>query len=886
MRFHDIELHNVRAIDSLSITGLADRGVVVISGENESGKTTIAKAIHVALTTKWKSRSSEALSLNSHYSQEKPQVKLRMELDGYEFTVDKIFGGTKDTGTIVTVHSPTSEVFKDDQAEEWLAARMHNADTKNLWQVFVAEQGQAQKTLSLGGYAQVTSALQSASGQRAETAEEVGLFEAVEAEYGKYYQKNGKERKQLTDVDKELTAALQVRDDAAKKVREFEELNVEAARNEESQHTQRALLPEAKVEVEHWTQALEELEKFRVAVSQAKEVSTAAKQQLDLAQQAQQEREVLIRQMQDAVEQHETAEKTVASLKTEFDKETAALKKAQEDRDTVVALYRDARKAEELAAAEVSLGEKRSVVETLTKRVEKLDGLRAQLAKHKDVISRHSVTDEVMENLLAYEREVATATAIVEASSPSVQLTASSEQEATVDGETVHLAPEAGAVQRAVTKPLAIEVGDVTVAIQPGDGADSQQRRLEKAKKSLEEQLEVVSAESVAEAQAAYARRREAETAKFQVEASIAAVSDGAEYHQLTAELDEATAEARVHGDRFRELADTDAPAEIDVRAAKARLEEAVERRRGAEAERDNADILLSKLEKRPVHASYTKASSELEGSRSVLKVRVDSLAAAREKASDAEIFAAVENRGKDFQAAEEQLIAATQELEQRDADDVEASLAGAKQRKDSVEKRLSELEKRRQEIRVHLDYFDSANEKLAAADGVVQRTQRERDSMRRRAAAAKTLLEVMTQARAASRNALAAPLLRKLEEYGGGVFGAGTQFTMNEDLQIKSRSNANGKFDVDELSGGAQEQLDILLRLAVAGVMEGGQGAPVIIDDALGYSDEHRLRRMNNALAKAGRDMQVLVLTCDEARFDRVTGAEFLKIQDLVPRE
>ncbi|WP_246819658.1 AAA family ATPase [Corynebacterium sp. HMSC076C10] len=217
MRFHDIELHNVRAIDSLSITGLAERGVVVISGENESGKTTIAKAIHVALTTKWKSRSSEALSLNSHSSQEKPQVKLRLELDGYEFTLDKIFGSTKDTGTIVTVHSPTAEVLKDDQAEEWLAARMHNADTKNLWQVFVAEQGQAQKTLSLGGYAQVTSALQSASGQRAETAEEVGLFEAVEAEYGNYFQKNGKERKQLTDVDKELAEAQQVRDEAAKR---------------------------------------------------------------------------------------------------------------------------------------------------------------------------------------------------------------------------------------------------------------------------------------------------------------------------------------------------------------------------------------------------------------------------------------------------------------------------------------------------------------------------------------------------------------------------------------------------------------------------------------------------------------------------------------------
>ena len=377
MRFHDIELHNVRAIDSLSITGLAERGVVVISGENESGKTTIAKAIHVALTTKWKSKSSEALSLNSHSSQEKPQVKLRLELDGYEFTLDKIFGSTKDTGTIVTVHSPTAEVLKDDQAEEWLAARMHNADTKNLWQVFVAEQGQAQKTLSLGGYAQVTSALQSASGQRAETAEEVGLFEAVEAEYGNYFQKNGKERKQLTDVDKELAEAQQVRDEAAKKVREFEALNEEAARNEESQQTQRASLPEAQNEVEHWGQALEELEKFRVAVSQAQEVSAAAKQQLDLAKQAQQEREAVIQQAQEAKDQHSAAEKKVAEFKEAFDKEVAALKKAQEDRDAVVNTYREARKAEELAAAEVALGEKRGLVEALSKRVEKLDALRA-----------------------------------------------------------------------------------------------------------------------------------------------------------------------------------------------------------------------------------------------------------------------------------------------------------------------------------------------------------------------------------------------------------------------------------------------------------------------------------------------------------------------------
>ena len=115
--------------------------------------------------------------------------------------------------------------------------------------------------------------------------------------------------------------------------------------------------------------------------------------------------------------------------------------------------YREARKAEELAAAEVALGEKRGLVEALSKRVEKLDALRAQLAEQKEVIARNSVTEEVMEKLLTCEREVATATAVLEASSPSVQLSASSAQEVTVDGEKVGLAPEAETVQRAVTKP-------------------------------------------------------------------------------------------------------------------------------------------------------------------------------------------------------------------------------------------------------------------------------------------------------------------------------------------------------------------------------------------------------------------------------------------------
>ena len=64
---------------------------------------------------------------------------------------------------------------------------------------------------------------------------------------------------------------------------------------------------------------------------------------------------------------------------------------------------------------------------------------------------------------------------------------------------------------------------------------------------------------------------------------------------------------------------------------------------------------------------------------------------------------------------------------------------------------------------------------------------------------------------------------------------------------------------------------------------MDGEGGAPVIIDDALGYSDPRRLRRMNNAFARAGEDSQVLVLTCYPDRFSRIPDSHRLEMDDLL---
>ena len=79
---------------------------------------------------------------------------------------------------------------------------------------------------------------------------------------------------------------------------------------------------------------------------------------------------------------------------------------------------------------------------------------------------------------------------------------------------------------------------------------------------------------------------------------------------------------------------------------------------------------------------------------------------------------------------------------------------------------------------------------------------------------------------------------------------------------------------ELDLLSGGTQEQLAVLVRLAFAGLLSGaGHAAPLILDDALVYCDDDRLKRVFDALAVGAKSHQVVVLTCHKNAFDALGG-------------
>ena len=75
-----------------------------------------------------------------------------------------------------------------------------------------------------------------------------------------------------------------------------------------------------------------------------------------------------------------------------------------------------------------------------------------------------------------------------------------------------------------------------------------------------------------------------------------------------------------------------------------------------------------------------------------------------------------------------------------------------------------------------------------------------------------------------------------------------------------------------EQLSKGTKEQIAVLVRLAMGAMLcERGQAVPIILDDALVFSDDSRIEQMFNALSRAAKNQQVIVFTCRSRTFSTV---------------
>ena len=82
-----------------------------------------------------------------------------------------------------------------------------------------------------------------------------------------------------------------------------------------------------------------------------------------------------------------------------------------------------------------------------------------------------------------------------------------------------------------------------------------------------------------------------------------------------------------------------------------------------------------------------------------------------------------------------------------------------------------------------------------------------------------------------------------------------------------------------ESLSGGTKEQISLISRLACAMTVSRNGGAPLILDDTLGYTDPERLKLMGAVLARAGKECQIIILTCVPDRYRNVGDAKVVRL-------
>jgi uncharacterized protein YhaN len=101
----------------------------------------------------------------------------------------------------------------------------------------------------------------------------------------------------------------------------------------------------------------------------------------------------------------------------------------------------------------------------------------------------------------------------------------------------------------------------------------------------------------------------------------------------------------------------------------------------------------------------------------------------------------------------------------------------------------------------------------------------------------------------------------------------------ISEELQIASRTAKGVTVPFDSLSGGTREQLSLIFRLACSMIVAKDGGTPLLLDDALGYTDPERLRLMGAVLAKAAKECQVVIFTCVPDRYSNVGEAAIVSL-------
>ncbi len=869
MKLHRLVLTNYRGIAHREIE-FPDHGVVVVCGANEIGKSSMIEALDLLLESRDRSTKKEVKQVKPTNSDVGSEVCAEISCGAYRFVYRKRFH--KRCETELTVLTPRREQLTGDEAHERVRAMLAETVDNDLWHAQRVLQATSTAAVDLSGCDALSRALDVAAAhsdsEAALSGTEPLLIERIDTEYGRYFTPTGRPTGEWATAISRLStaeaafaeraAALAEVDDRVRRHCVLTERVAELSQ-------QRIAAGPRLVAAQAVADRIAELTK---QTREAKLVSDAAAATSAAASAAQAGRVRLLSEI-------DARTTTVAAAAAEARDGVDAHAAARAEAEAAAAAVADA--TEVLADVQSSAESARRAVDQLADR-EEADRLSARLAKivaiERDCdrlgaeLSTIAVTGEllrVIENAAAAVDRVGSQLALTSAA---VELTATADVELAVGDQRVSLS--AGQTWSiTATGPTAVEVPGVLIArVTPGATTLDIQAKYAAAQQELAAALATGGVVDLTAARSADQRRRELQSTRDQLTATAAGLCGDEQIGQLRARLARLRTGQPDEPDLFA----------VDISAARARLGEAEAARANATAECEARRRVAAAAEGRFAELSTraTVLQNILDAQRGELKAATDRLVQERTSVGDQDLAAAAEAGLRAAENAARRLTELSDELAAAAPDSVAAELAAATEAAESLRDRYEHAARALREISIELSIFGSEGRQgmLDTAETEREHAASQHTRVRNRARAAQLLRSVMARHRDTTRQRYVEPYRAELQRLGRPVFGPTFEVDVDSDLCIRSRTLDGVTVPYDSLSGGAKEQLGILARLAGAALVAREDTVPVVVDDALGFTDPDRLVKMGEVFDSVGAQGQVIVLTCSPDRYDGVKGA------------
>lgn len=859
MRIHAITIDNFRAIDHLELRDIPDSGVIVIHGDNEKGKSSVLEAIQIVLTEKHTARNKVTRPVKPVDRDVPVRISLDVSVGPYRMIITKQF--MKSPSSELQILEPRPDNRTGREADTLLDDILESHLDRFLLNTLFMRQGEVEAGINAVGIPSLTSALDDQNGG-GEGTEDTALMAAVEAEYAKFFTNTGR---RLKSYEEFFTVVDELKADLDQARAEISTLGAQVdrvSRLERERDTAEEKLPGA----------LEELELRREDYDAAVKVKARAEDAATRLTRATADHRHAVRQQEERADLRARAQKAHAAVEEQSTKlaEAEAAAQLEESEITLRTQKLDEASARETAAI-AEIKKARTLVEHLTgeaRRVELgellggIDELQDQLTVLRARRAADTpVTPADIEELQKATENLKVHRALSQARGGHISFSSAGDTEISVDGQPVTVETDGPSVD--LDREVTITIGDVTMVVNPGSDITRSRLELETAETELTELLDRLQVKDIDEL-----RSRMAEQEKLDTEIGA-----------LTRERDRLTGGGDIDALRaeFSALTDNRAPLDTDLTLgeAGAQLLAAQTRRDEAGEEAKLIDATLDALRQRPAERAWTILRTRVEGLRDNATATAADLARAVEETTDEELAKNVALKLAECTAVEQEKTEIDVLLEQSDPVGAEQLFNGAQANVQSYRDAISTTTVELARLESHIQQAAGASERHAQAHAALESAEHRLASEQRRATAAERLREVMIRHRESSRKRYAAPFADKLARLAARVFGEETGFDLDDQLCISTRSIGSRTVNLDHLSGGAQEQLAILTRFAIADLVADSSThgvVPVFIDDALGSTDPVRLTRISTLFGEAGRDSQVFVLTCVPERYNYVS--------------